>query len=339
MKRILKLVVVAFFFSAAALAQTPTPGKALVYVYKPGRRKTPVATDEGELAEIYAGDKKLVAQLREGQWTAFEVDPGELKLQEAFHFTMTVWGPGASSESGEQLAWGRPLQLQVVPGKAYYVEAGDFWQNRMRLRKEAEGRKGIERCEEVKANALATVPNNDSTGIGDASAVGPLDAALKDTDSDVRKRAAEALGNINGPGAAEAPSATLKDTTSSVRQAAAGPVAQESKTVSASAAAPTAQASIYVYRQGHMLGAIGHPIIFVNDYLLAEMHNSNYASLEVPQGTVIVSATFANQGDLLMPSPTGYWASLPGCTGLDARRFFAAPLRCRTLFYRIDRTV
>jgi hypothetical protein len=85
------------------------------------------------------------------------------------------------------------------------------------------------------------------------------------------------------------------------------------------------KALIYIYRQGGMLGALGQPVIFINDYLLAQFRTSNYTSVEVPQGSAAITATFAFQGHLGLPEPIGAWAQLPGCVGLDWRRLAAAP--------------
>ena len=74
---------------------------------------------------------------------------------------------------------------------------------------------------------------------------------------------------------------------------AAMPAPQDSTAVSTSPAPPDAKASIYVYRERHMVGAAGHPLIFVNGNFLAVMRNANYAKVEVPQGTTVVSATVA----------------------------------------------
>lgn len=84
-------------------------------------------------------------------------------------------------------------------------------------------------------------------------------------------------------------------------------------------------ALIYIYRQGGMLGVVGHPVFFVNDYLLAQIHAGNYTSMQVPPGSAMITATFAFQGQLALPSPVGSWASLPGCAGLNWRRLAAAP--------------
>jgi hypothetical protein len=75
-----------------------------------------------------------------------------------------------------------------------------------------------------------------------------------------------------------------------------------------------------------MHGAGEHSIIFVNDYLLAEMHLSEYASLEVPEGSVVISGTLP-VNHIVPPSITGFWASLPSCAslaGLDWRRWAEA---------------
>lgn len=133
---------------------------------------------------------------------------------------------------------------------------------------------------------------------------------------------------------------------------------------SAQAAPSDRKALIYVLRKGSMVGALLHPIIFVNDYLLAEIHNSNYAELNVAAGVIVLTETSSNSGDtglfgnqvgpnarvpgnpqsgrgrvsklgfLQMPSPTGEWASLPGCLGLDWRRLAAAPSADRELCYK-----
>jgi cytohesin len=81
---------------------------------------------------------------------------------------------------------------------------------------------------------------------------------------------------------------------------------------------PAGKALVYVYR--HRKISTTHPLIFVNDYLLAEMHNSNYAAIYVPQGAMVVAATIPTEKYFTVPSPTGEWASLPGCRDLDWRR-------------------
>jgi len=82
---------------------------------------------------------------------------------------------------------------------------------------------------------------------------------------------------------------------------------------------------VYVYREGSMVGAVGRPLIFVNGYFLAEMHNSNYAPIEVPRGAVVISSTYARTNAVNFPETKGPWASLPGCAGLDWRRLAMAP--------------
>jgi hypothetical protein len=75
-----------------------------------------------------------------------------------------------------------------------------------------------------------------------------------------------------------------------------------------------------------MVGVIGHPLIFIDEYLLAEIGNGSYAKFEVPQGTVVVAATAAYTSHIELPSPTGpgFWRAIPGCVGLDWRRLAAA---------------
>jgi len=96
---------------------------------------------------------------------------------------------------------------------------------------------------------------------------------------------------------------------------------------------PPGKAMVYVYRKGtSMLGLAGSPFIFVNDYLLPPMDNSEYVAIEVPEGEVSLTATTAfvrGQQHFATPSPTGYWTSLPGCAGLDWRRLAAVPLKDR----------
>lgn len=58
----------------------------------------------------------------------------------------------------------------------------------------------------------------------------------------------------------------------------------------------TGRASIYVYREGSMVGAAGHPFIFVNDHFLAALRNSNVAKTDVVPGAVYVSATVSTTG-------------------------------------------
>ncbi|HYM05298.1 MAG TPA: hypothetical protein VEU11_01945 [Terriglobales bacterium] len=95
------------------------------------------------------------------------------------------------------------------------------------------------------------------------------------------------------------------------------------------------KALIYIYRPGRMLGAAIHFTVFINDYFLAEIHNSNYAAYEVPEGQVVVTTTVPITGKYLtafnglpsnnIPSTTGFWAALPGCADLDWGRLALAP--------------
>ena len=49
----------------------------------------------------------------------------------------------------------------------------------------------------------------------------------------------------------------------------------------------SAQAVIYVYRVGSMVGAAGYDRIYINDDYGGALHNSNYIKREVPAGTVV----------------------------------------------------
>lgn len=75
-------------------------------------------------------------------------------------------------------------------------------------------------------------------------------------------------------------------------------------------------------------------IIFVNNYLLAVFHHANYATIEVPQGKVVITGTRL-LGNVQVPSTTAYWATLPGCNelGQDWRRFLLASPANITLCY------
>ena len=74
MAKTVRLAAAAFLLSAAALAQTTPPSKGLVYIYIPRNRKAPEANQQP--ARVYADDKRLVAQLRHGQWTVLEAESG-----------------------------------------------------------------------------------------------------------------------------------------------------------------------------------------------------------------------------------------------------------------------
>ena len=92
------------------------------------------------------------------------------------------------------------------------------------------------------------------------------------------------------------------------------------------AAAPEGKALVIVYRRGSTVRKIMFPSVFVNDYFLGDLYNSEYVSLAVQEGTVVVTSTVLLGGHVKIPSPTGYWASLPGCAGLDWGRLAFAPL-------------
>ncbi len=71
---------------------------------------------------------------------------------------------------------------------------------------------------------------------------------------------------------------------------------------------PAGKAVVYVYRQAHIVGAAGHPLIFVNGNFLAVLKNSNVAQAEVPQGTAVFSATVA---ELQTKSNRAYRSNFP----------------------------
>lgn len=108
--------------------------------------------------------------------------------------------------------------------------------------------------------------------------------------------------------------------------------AQSTQSPPAPPAAP-GPAVVYVYRHGRMLGAIGHPTVFVNHERLAELDNSDYARVEVPAGPVSVIASGVHLGHVNFDSapPPGAWASLPGCAALDWRGILWAPAGDRLL--------
>jgi hypothetical protein len=80
------------------------------------------------------------------------------------------------------------------------------------------------------------------------------------------------------------------------QQAATSPNADTATGAAGQLPPPTAgagRAVVYIYREGSMVGALGHPYVFVDDTFLATMKNSNFAMSEVPPGTVVVAATTA----------------------------------------------
>jgi hypothetical protein len=93
-----------------------------------------------------------------------------------------------------------------------------------------------------------------------------------------------------------------------------GPVTQ-----SAASPAATGTGRLYLYRQGRFLGKITHFSAYVGDTFLAEIHNAEYASMEVPAGTVLITAAGPIIGKHHIPFG-GSWASEPGCAGLKWRR-------------------
>jgi hypothetical protein len=111
------------------------------------------------------------------------------------------------------------------------------------------------------------------------------------------------------------------------------------------AAPPPGKTLIYVYRKGRMLGAAVHPTVFVNDFFVGELHNSEYVSYAVDEGPVVVTTTDPVGGHLAAmshvgtqraqtPGVAGFWADLPGCKGLDWGRLALAPpadlTQCKT---------
>src|SRR5579864_154714 len=71
------------------------------------------------------------------------------------------------------------------------------------------------------------------------------------------------------------------------------------------------KATVYVYRKRSIVGAAGHPMIFLNRNFAGVLHVGNYAKAEVPGGNAVVTATVAFQG--------GVTPGI-GCTSLDWRR-------------------
>ncbi len=76
-------------------------------------------------------------------------------------------------------------------------------------------------------------------------------------------------------------------------------------------------ATVYVYRQAHMLGLATHWPVFVNVDYLADLHNGTYMSKEVPEGTVVL-------GELCYHTGAMHWPRLlisgSGCDGMDWKR-------------------
>jgi len=84
-------------------------------------------------------------------------------------------------------------------------------------------------------------------------------------------------------------------------------------------------ARVFVYRKGGIVGGGADPLVYVNDYLLAELHPSEFASVEVPPGKVVIVGAYTTRiRGVDLPTPTGEWASLPGCAQLNWRRLAAA---------------
>ncbi len=96
---------------------------------------------------------------------------------------------------------------------------------------------------------------------------------------------------------------------------------------SASASPPPSadKGLIYFYRKGRMLGAITHFSAYIGDTFLAEIHNNEYASMQVPARQLTITAAQPITGKHHLPTP-GEWASLPGCGGLKWRRLALEPI-------------
>lgn len=78
---------------------------------------------------------------------------------------------------------------------------------------------------------------------------------------------------------------------------------RDSTPVSVAPAPPAGTAQIFVYREHRIGGSAGFDRIFVNGSYLVTLHIGEYASREVPQGTVIFSAmprAYLVPGALLM---------------------------------------
>jgi ankyrin repeat protein len=83
--------------------------------------------------------------------------------------------------------------------------------------------------------------------------------------------------------------------------------------------------TLYFYRQARILGKIIHFSAYVDDTFLAEIHNGQFASMEVPEGSVALTAATPIIGKHRVPFG-GAWASEPGCTGLKWRRLALEPI-------------
>jgi hypothetical protein len=92
----------------------------------------------------------------------------------------------------------------------------------------------------------------------------------------------------------------------------------------AAAANKAGTATIVVYRKGAMFGAATHWPVFANLDYLGHFRNANFASVEVPEGTAILSADKIHQGfgaDTFLPSLQT--AGTP-CDGVDWRHLGSA---------------
>jgi Protein of unknown function (DUF2846) len=66
-------------------------------------------------------------------------------------------------------------------------------------------------------------------------------------------------------------------------------VAQDSKSPSVLPAPSVGKAIVCIYRVGRFTGSATHDELFINDTHLAKLLNSEYAFMEVPPGTVVIS--------------------------------------------------
>jgi hypothetical protein len=108
----------------------------------------------------------------------------------------------------------------------------------------------------------------------------------------------------------------------------------------------TGEATIYVYRQKHFLGAVDNALIYINGNLMAVLHNSNYIQARVPQGKAFIisyvsvpsthfevidtrfgaDTRFYDFIRMKIPSPpyTGLLTTIPGCAALDWRQLWVS---------------